>query len=458
MKYRVALVVFCVLSATPIWATSSDVDQEINSSLSMNVVRYELDNGLRVVLVPDRAIPTVAVSIYYDVGSRVEEKGHTGFAHLFEHMMFEGSANVAKMEHFEHIVSRGGELNGTTSEDRTNYYETLPSQELELALWLEADRMRALDISAEKFANQQAAVQSEKKQNYDNRAYRPSFLKIQELAYGDYFPYAHSTIGDTEDLQKAKLEEVQAFFDAYYAPNNAVLSVAGDFEVNIAKSFIEKHFAKIPSRRTRPYKPPPFRKQTAAKRETIADKNANLDGLHMAYHIPPNGHADHYVLELIATILGDGASSRLEHTLVREQALCNQIYVGTDDHRGPDLFSFFALIADGKKATEVESAIESALSDLAKNGPSARELERATNRIEARFVFGLQSNLARSKAFAEFELYFGDARKLLSEIEKYRAVTSSDIKRVAADYFKKVNQTILFVDATANDRGQKGAR
>jgi zinc protease len=196
------------------------------SLAELPIVRATLDNGLRVVMSPDRTIPTVGIAVYYDVGSRNEVRGRSGFAHLFEHMMFQGSANVAKGEHFQLILNRGGEMNGTTSEDRTNYYETLPSNELALGLWLEADRMKSLAITQENFENQRQTVMEERRQSYDNQPYAKSWLRINELAYQDYWPYAHSTIGDMKDLENAPLSAVQEFFDAYYAPNNAVLSIA----------------------------------------------------------------------------------------------------------------------------------------------------------------------------------------------------------------------------------------
>ena len=194
--------------------------------LPIPVQSERLDNGLRVILSPDHSAPTVAVAVYYDVGSRVEERGRSGFAHLFEHMMFEGSANVPKGEHFRHISTRGGSLNGTTNPDRTNYFETLPANALEVGLFLEADRMRSLAITAENFENQRQTVMEERRQSYENRPYMLSFLRRDELAFQGYFPYEHSTIGDMTDLRAASLADVRAFHDRYYAPDNAVLSIA----------------------------------------------------------------------------------------------------------------------------------------------------------------------------------------------------------------------------------------
>jgi zinc protease len=230
---------------------------------ALPIVRETLPNGLRVVMSPNRTVPTVAIVVYYDVGSRNEQRGRSGFAHLFEHMMFQGSANVRKGEHFSLIMNRGGVLNGTTSEDRTNYYETLPSNELALGLWLEADRMRSLNVTAETYENQRQTVMEERRQRIDNQPYVPSFLRINELAYGDYFPYAHSTIGDMQDLVNAPLSAVQEFFRTYYAPNNAVLSISGDFEPEAAMGLIRRYFGEIPRANVPTFNDPGLAPQTA---------------------------------------------------------------------------------------------------------------------------------------------------------------------------------------------------
>ncbi|MDH3845825.1 MAG: insulinase family protein, partial [Myxococcales bacterium] len=260
---------------------------------NLKVSRATLDNGLRVVMSEDHTVPTVAVAVYYDVGSRNETKGRSGFAHLFEHMMFQGSANIDKGEHFSLIINRGGDANGTTSNDRTNYFETLPSNELALGLWLEADRMRSLAITQENFENQRQTVMEERRQRIDNQPYIPSMLRINELAYGDYWPYAHSTIGDMQDLLDAPLEAVQEFFDMYYAPNNAVLSISGDFDPNEAMPLVEKYFGSIPSRERTPFVEPEPPKQTAERTETMYDPNATLPAFHLAYHIPASRTPDH---------------------------------------------------------------------------------------------------------------------------------------------------------------------
>ncbi len=412
---------------------------------NLKVSRATLDNGLRVVMSEDHTVPTVAVAVYYDVGSRNETKGRSGFAHLFEHMMFQGSANIDKGEHFSLIINRGGDANGTTSNDRTNYFETLPSNELALGLWLEADRMRSLAITQENFENQRQTVMEERRQRIDNQPYVPSMLRINELAYGDYWPYAHSTIGDMQDLLDAPLEAVQEFFDMYYAPNNAVLSISGDFDPNEAMPLVEKYFGSIPSRERTPFVEPEPPKQTAERTETMYDPNATLPAFHLAYHIPASRTPDHYPLEMLSLILGDGESSRLYQTLIKDKEICQEVSVGTDDRRGPDLFSVWAVMSTGHPPKKAQGVIYSELSRIAKKGVTKRELEKAKNRISAAFVFGLQSNMARAMNLAEFELYWGDANLLMLELDHYLAVSREDIRRVAKQYFGADNRTVLDV-------------
>ncbi len=434
-----------VASATLFGGGDAGAEQGATALSNLQVSRATLDNGLRVVMNPDDTVPTVAVSVYYDVGSRNEAKGRSGFAHLFEHMMFQGSANVGKGEHFSLIINRGGSANGTTSNDRTNYFETLPSNELALGLWLEADRMRSLAITQENFENQRMTVMEERRQRIDNQPYIPSMLRINELAYGDYWAYAHSTIGDMQDLLDAPLEAVQEFFDTYYAPNNAVLSISGDFDTEEAMQLVEKYFGDVPARETPTYVEPAPPEQTAERTETMYDANATLPAFHLAYHIPSDRSPDHYALETLALLLGEGESSRLYQTLIKRKEICQDVAVGTDDRRGPDLFSVWAVMASGHAPKEAQEVVLAELESIANGGITSRELAKAKNRIRAAFVFGLQSNMARSQHLAQYELYWGDANLLKLELDHYLAVSMEDIKRVADTYFKATNRTVLDV-------------
>jgi zinc protease len=430
-------------AATPTTAPAAAPQSE--PKLSLSVLRKTLDNGLRVVMNPDHTAPTVAVAVYYDVGSRNEQRGRSGFAHLFEHMMFQGSLNVGKGEHFQRILNRGGSANGTTSDDRTNYFETLPANELALGLWLEADRMKSLSITQENFENQRQTVMEERRQSYDNRPYMQSMLRINELAFGDYFPYAHSTIGDMQDLINAPLSAVQEFFDTYYTPSHAVLSIAGDFDPEAAMALIKKYFGDVPSHPVKPFDVADPTPQTAERKESMIDPLAELPAFHIAYHIPKDREPDHYPLELLGMALGDGESSRLYQKLVKEQELVQEIQVSTDGRRGPDLMSVWAICSEGRSGEDVRKLIYDELAAIAQKGLSERELAKLKNRVRSAFVFGLASNLSRAMKLAEFEVYYGDANLLLGELDRYLAVTGADIQRVASTYFAPTNRTVLDV-------------
>lgn len=429
----------------PAATTTPQTTTKPATQVSLTVERHRLENGLRIVLNPDRTIPTVAVAVYYDVGSRNEERGRSGFAHLFEHMMFQGSANVAKGEHFQLVMNRGGSVNGTTSEDRTNYFETLPSNELALGLWLEADRMRSLAVTQENFENQRQTVMEERRQSYDNRPYMQSMLRINDLAFGDYFPYSHSTIGDMQDLQAAPLSAVKEFFDTYYAPNNAVLSIAGDFEPQAALALIKQYFGTIPGAKVPPFTTPDPAPQTAERKDSMLDPLAELPAFHIAYHIPTDRSPDHYPLELLASVLGDGESARLYQKLVKDKEILQEIDVNTDGRRGPDLFSFWGICAQGHTPEEARTLIFNELAAIAQKGISRAELDKAKNRMRANFVFGLENNLQRASRLAEFETFYGDGTLLLNELERYSSVKLEDVQRVAGLYFAPTNRTVLDV-------------
>jgi predicted Zn-dependent peptidase len=441
--------------ATPAAATAASTGAKSTLD-ALPIERATLPNGLRVVMSPDRTIPTVGIAVYYDVGSRNEVAGRSGFAHLFEHMMFQGSANVQKGEHFQLILNRGGQMNGTTSEDRTNYYETLPSNELGLGLWLEADRMKSLQITQENFENQRQTVMEERRQSYDNQPYARSFLRINELAYGDWFPYSHSTIGDMKDLQAAPLSAVQEFFEAYYAPNNAVIALAGDFDPKEALAQVQRYFGDIPPRGRPEFNPPPLAPQQAERVESMVDDLAQLPGFHIAYHVPPDGTPDHYPLDLLAMALGDGESSRLYQELVKRRELLSGLNVGTDSRRGPDLFSVWAIMAEGKDPKLARDTIYKELAKIAKSGITQRELEKSKNRMRSGVVFQLSSTLSRALLLGQVELYRGNAEELKRELERYLAVTNDDIKRVAGQYFAPENRVVL--DVKTNPSAPKTAQ
>jgi predicted Zn-dependent peptidase len=422
----------------------------VPAPLSLKVEKATLDNGLRVVMNVDHTSPTIAVAVIYDVGSRNEERGRSGFAHLFEHMMFQGSANVAKGEHFKLISSHGGNLNGTTSSDRTNYFEMLSASELPLALWLEADRMKSLNVTEENFENQRKVVQEEYRMRVSNVAYAPASIRLDELVFQGYWPYEHDAIGSMQDLDHAEFEWVRAFHESHYAPNLAVLSIAGDFEPDEAMQLVHRFFDTAKRQeKVVPYEPPPeMPEQTAPRTASLEDAHAKTPAFFYGYAIPPNREPDHYALELVAALLADGESSRLYQKLVREKAVAQETSAYTEDHRGPDMLQIEVKMAEGARLADGEKATDAIIEALAKDGPTDAEMKKVRNRTESDFLFGLQSNLQRATRLGQFELFWGDARLLNGEPAKYFAVTKDDIQRVMRKYLVPARRTTVEVRPT----------
>ncbi len=417
------------------------------TGLDIPIEKYRLENGLEVILSPDRSLPAVAVDLWYDVGSRNERPGRTGFAHLFEHMMFEGSQNVARGEHISMLLAAGSNnLNGTTNEDRTNYFQVVPPSRLNLALWLEADRMRSLDVTAEKLRIQQEAVKEERRMRVENIPYVPSLYHA--LYTGPYdpqgcFAYAHTIIGSMEDLNAANLDDVRAFFKQYYAPNNAVLTVAGDFDPAQAKQLIREYFGSIPSA-PQPAAvecPRPFTRLPA--RDTIRDANVTLPAVTAVYGGVGVGHPDSYALQLLGTILGGGESSRFQQRLVREEKAAQNALSGTQIRRGPGIVLFRAIANQGVTADRLEQLTEEEIAKVRDAGVTAEELQRVKNQFRAQTIRGLQTALGRAEALNRYEIFAGDASLIRTDLDRYLAVTREDVQRVARKYLDPGNRLVI---------------
>src|SRR5688572_12564820 len=326
-----------------------------------------LKNGLRVIISEDHSAPVFSIVVNYNVGSRDERKGRTGFAHLFEHMMFKGSQNVGQNEHPYLMFMYGGSMNGTTNKDRTMYYEILPANQLDLALFLEADRMRSLEITRDNLENQRNAVQEERRLGVDNQPYGRTFERLDELAY-ENFAYEHSVIGSMADLSAATVDDVSAFFKTYYAPNNAVVGIVGDVDTKATLAKLEKYFGSIPSQPSPPNVDMTEPPQTEERRATLDDALARLPRLDMAYKIPAAGSPDEDALAVLSTILSTGRSSRFYENIVRQKQLATQVQSYVGETRGPGLFNVFALAAIGKSIADVETAIEAEI-ERVKTGP-----------------------------------------------------------------------------------------
>ena len=408
------------------------------------IEQFTLANGLRVVLSEDHSVPVVSVSVYYDVGSRNEREGRTGFAHLFEHMMFQGSENVPKAGHFQYIFNNGGTMNGTTSSERTNYYETLPANQLPLALWLESDRMRSLKVTQENLDNQRDAVKEEKRLNYDNRPYSNAFLRLNELIYKNP-ANAHSTIGSMEDLDAATIEDVQEFFRIYYAPNNAVLTITGDFDSAEARSLVEKYFASIPAQPTPPRADVTEPEGVAARGETYRDQFAQLPAIMLGWKAPSRRTHDYYALSLASDLLFDGDSSRMYQRLVKDEESVVAIQGGVGERRGPSSLYVFAIPKPGHSTGEIRATIDEEIKRLATEGPTAEEMEKLRNTLLNDTARNRQSTLYRAQRLAEFTLYDGDPHLFNTELERYLAITPEEIKRAANRFLLTDEQSVMEV-------------
>ncbi|HJT28675.1 MAG TPA: insulinase family protein [Pyrinomonadaceae bacterium] len=416
-----------------------------------------MSNGLRVVLSPERAIPVVSIAVYYDVGSRNEREGRTGFAHLFEHMMFQGSENVPKAAHFQYIFNAGGTMNGTTSTERTNYFETLPSNYLPLAFWLESDRMRSLKVTQENLDNQRHAVQEEKRLRYDNQPYVPAFLRMNELIFKNP-ANAHSTIGSMEDLDAATIDDIKEFFRIYYAPNNAVLTVVGDFDNDEARALAEKYFGDIPAQPV----PPPVDvtepEAVAIREETFHDPLAPAPAFVLGWKIPERRTPDFYALSLAGTLLFEGDSSRLYQKLVKGDESVVSIEGGVDERRGPSALYIFALPKPGQDVGMIREQIFDEIKRIATDGPTEAEMEKLRNSLCNDAVRGRQSTMYRAQRLAEFALYDSDPHLVDSELDHYLAVTADDIKNATARYVNVDNRVVLdIIPAPAADAGEEVA-
>ena len=415
-------------------ARSAETAPASTSSIpKLELKDVRLKNGLRVIVAPDRKAPVFAVSVTYNTGSRNERPGRTGFAHLFEHLMFEGSQNVGKGEHFILVLNNGGGMNGTTNEDRTNYFEILPKNQLDLALFLESDRMKGLALSQDTLDNQRKAVQEERRRSYENRPYGISDLEVDNLAY-DNFAYKHSTIGEMADLDAAALDDVRDFFRIYYAPNNAVVTLVGDLDPDAAIQAVDKYFGSIPSQPAPPAVDMTEPDHYGARTETIVDRLARLPQVIVAWHVPAGHSADNDALRVLEHVLGVGLSSRLYQHLVKDKQVATSVNVECESRRGPSLFAVTAMPRPGVKPEEVEAAIEDEIEAVQKDGVTAAELDKARTAFRRDFVYQRQSALATAIKIGELAVYFDDPGSINSLYDRLAAVTGERLQEAARKY------------------------
>ena len=417
--------------------------------LDIPVVYYKLPNGLKVVISEDHIAPVVTVAVYYNVGFRLEPKGRTGFAHLFEHMMFQGSANVKKFEHAKFVEANGGSLNGHTDFDYTNYYQTLPSNRVELALWLESDRMRSLDVSPENLKNQQEVVSEEVRVNVLNQPYQLfEWISLWQNAFTNWHN-SHNGYGELAEINAATIEDVRSFFKTYYAPNNAVVTVVGDVDVNEVKKMVEKHFAAIPSQPmpARPDLSEPA--QTKEKRVSQTDKLAKLPALATGYHLPPQNSPHFPAMALLVQILQGDESSRWYQRLVKEKELTLDLtgalnYFGNEfDYTGPMIMTTRTTYKPGHTADEVLREMDSVIAELTAKGVTEKELADAKVRYRSNFYSQLESGFGKAHLLSALALFRDNPQQINSLLTPFENVTAAQIKAAAAKYLIATNRTVI---------------
>ncbi|HYK83091.1 MAG TPA: pitrilysin family protein [Gemmatimonadales bacterium] len=420
---------------------------------------FTLPNGLRVLSAEDRTTPIVTVDVWYYTGARNERPGRGGFAHLFEHMMFEGSAHVKKSAHFQLIERAGGSLNGSTHDDYTNYYETVPSNRLNLALWLEADRMRSLAITQENLDNQRETVKEEKRLRVDNQPYAGVFRDGVTWPYDSTtcFAYAHPGIGTMGDLDAAQLADVQAFFTTYYAPNNATLAVVGDVRPAELRRLVNLYFADIPSHAAPPPVTCAYQFSPGAVRREATDVQATLPATLRFYRLPPHNAADTPALTLLTTILGEGESSRLNRAVVRHAQAAEEAGVfSLEDRRGPGVLVAYAIANQGVDVQRLDSLVGAVLDSVRASGVTAEELTRAVNVFRAGFIHGRETTLGRAEALQHYGLFHAAVAEINTDLDRYVAVSAADVQRVARKYLDPANAVIVVVRPKTAAPGAEG--
>jgi zinc protease len=421
-----------------------------SAELHIPIEKYKLKNGMRVILSPDRSVPVVTVYMIYDVGARAEEKGRTGFAHLFEHMMFQGSENAPKGVHFRTVESNGGSLNGSTHPDYTDYFEVLPSNKLAVGLWLESDRMRALAINKANLDNQKEAVKQERRLSFDNQPYATAIVdRWPELAFRNW-QNSHSLIGSFEDLNAASVEDVARFFRTHYAPNNAVLVISGDVDVPAARKLVEGYFGEIPAQ-PQPQAPdmtePP---QTEPRTEVYRDKLAKVPAVVIGYPGPARRSADFNALVMLDILLTGGDSSRFQLNLIKGRKSVIQYeanlgwpFAGATDYKDPGQYAMMMLYNPSFPASEIVKQVEEEIAKIQKDGVGEAELGRARTFLRSSRIRQIQSSHNRASLLGKYELLDGKPEYINTELNDFLAVTAAQIQAVAKKYVDPRKRTVL---------------
>jgi zinc protease len=455
LRSGVALAIAVLMSVTTFAAPAPKATS--SNAFTVPVVYYKLPNGLRVVLSPDHSAPTVAVAVYYRIGFRVEPRDRTGFAHLFEHMMFQGSQNLGKMEMIKLVQQNGGTLNGSTRFDFTNYFEIVPANKLETMLWAEADRMRGLDVNEDNLKNQQGVVGNEVKVNVLNRPYGGfPWLDMPQYANTNWYN-AHNFYGDLKDIEAATLPDVQQFFKTYYAPNNAALAVVGDFDPADARKMVEKYFANIPA--ATKVKEPDLTepRQEKEKKASKVDPQAKRPALAVAYHMPDRNTPEYYAMGLLDQILLEGDDSLLHQELVQKKGMTGAVEGGINmlgnmyDYNGPMLWTAYLFHDSNVKDDDILGAIDNVIDPLRNKPIDQKTLDRAMVKLRSDFYDQLSqfNGFGLADMLASFAL-FDDNPARVNDIEsQFRKITPALIQKTAQEYLRPTNRTVLAIEPGA---------
>jgi len=446
--YGWCLAVLCAVGFLTLSAAAQDLPADARPP-KLNFTTHTLGNGLKVILLEEHGVPAINLQMWYHVGSKDEQPGHTGFAHLFEHLMFKGSAHVGPDEHSRIIEAMGGYDNAETNDDSTDFFETFPSNDLETVLWLEADRMGSLNVDQANFTSEREVVKEERRLRVENEPYGYLEEDLRAAAFTTH-PYHHVPIGSMEDLNNATLADVRAFFATYYKPNNATLVIVGDFNSDQALAWIHKYFDGIPPSakpipRNIPQEPP----QTAEREVKKSYSNTPLPAAVIGYKMPARYAPDAYPLELASDILAAGESSRLYQELVYKQQIAVQAAGFGDFSEDPNLFWAYAIMNQGHTADEGEKAVVKVLDELKTAPVEAEELEKAKNQEIAAAVLGRDSDEDKAVALENAAVIGKDPNLVNTELDRYLTVTPDDIQRVAKEYFVPQHATVLYVTPAA---------
>jgi zinc protease len=431
-------------------------NQANSDSIKIPFETYKLPNGLTVILSLDRTTPTVAVDVWYYVGSKNEMPGRTGFAHLFEHVMFTGSGHIPYGLHDKLTEGVGGGNNGSTSNDRTNYYETIPSNYLETALWLESDRMGFLldKLDIEKLNAQRDVVKNERRQGVDNQPYGRVSEIFSAAMYPKGHPYSWPVIGSMTDLSAASEEDVKSFFRLYYAPNNATLAVVGDFDPAQAKAWIQKYFGDLPKGKAVERPAVPLGKLDANKRLVYEDK-VQVPRLYIQWPTIGFKTDDSYALSMLGSILTGSRTARLTKALVYDSPKASQVFSFQNSAENVGVFQLVVIPRPESTLTELEGLVDQVLQKFISEGPTAEELQRAKSGLELGFLQGLQSNLGKAEQLISGSVFYGDPGQVKTNYQKTLAVTAADVKRVASQYLSRNRIVLSVVPKGKKDQASK---